>query len=241
MLTAPIYIDVFFIVLVFLLSAALTHGIFLAQVASGKKSSSAAKISFWIGGGISFWLGVTGTLACMGVFQDFESLPPKIAFVIFPSILATVFLGSMKWTRKVAQGASTQAIITLQGFRIWVEIILLLLISHGLLPELMSFKGRNFDILVGITAVGIGITAFHKGKLKSKNWTRTVRIWNAIGALILVSTVFHGLLAAPTRFRIFYTLPSTAIIGTFPYIWLPTFLVPVAFFLHLVLTHKLRK
>src|SRR5207245_2675615 len=39
-------------------------------------------------------------------------------------------------------------------------------------------------------------------------------------------------LALPTPFRAFVTEPSTALLATFPYIWLVGFLVPFAFWLH---------
>ena len=64
-------------------------------------------------------------------------------------------------------------------------------------------------------------------------WPRWVATgWNVAGILILANVVLHAQLAAPGPYRVFMTEPSTAFLGTFPYIWLPGFLVPLAFWLH---------
>jgi hypothetical protein len=57
-------------------------------------------------------------------------------------------------------------------------------------------------------------------------------VWNAAGIVILANVVIHAQLALPTPFRAFVTEPSTAFLATFPYVWLPGFLVPFAFWLH---------
>ena len=52
--------------------------------------------------------------------------------------------------------------------------------------------------------------------------------WNWAGIVILLNVVVHAQLSAPTRFRVFETDPPATFIGDLPYIWLPAFLVPLA-------------
>jgi hypothetical protein len=59
------------------------------------------------------------------------------------------------------------------------------------------------------------------------------KVWNVAGIVILVNAVVHAQLALPTPYRAFITNPTTAFLGTFPYVWLPGFLVPFALWLHI--------
>jgi hypothetical protein len=64
--------------------------------------------------------------------------------------------------------------------------------------------------------------------------------WNWAGIVILLNVVVHAQLSAPTPFRMFETDPPPTFIGQTPYIWLPAFLVPVAWLLHAVSLRQLR-
>jgi hypothetical protein len=52
------------------------------------------------------------------------------------------------------------------------------------------------------------------------------------GIVILVSTVLHFVLSAPAPFQRIHTEPPTTIVATLPYNWLPGFLEPLAWTLH---------
>ena len=51
------------------------------------------------------------------------------------------------------------------------------------------------------------------------------------GILILLNVVVHAQLSTPT-FRVFITQPPVTFIAYVPWIWLPAFLVPLAWALH---------
>jgi ABC-type multidrug transport system permease subunit len=69
---------------------------------------------------------------------------------------------------------------------------------------------------------------------------RVARWWNWAGVLILLNVVVHAQLSAPTRFRLFDTDPPATFIGDLPFIWLPGFLVPLAWALHALSLRQLR-
>ena len=56
---------------------------------------------------------------------------------------------------------------------------------------------------------------------------------NVAGVVILVSTVLRFVLSAPASFQRIHTQPPTTIVAALPYIWLPAFLVPPAWTLHI--------
>jgi len=99
----------------------------------------------------------------------------------------------------------------------------------------MTFEGTNFDILAGISAPFIAYFAFEK-KLLNLN---LVLIWNIISLGLLLNIVVKAMLSAPSPIqKIAFEQPNIAILY-FPFCWLPTFIVPIVLFSHLVAVRKL--
>jgi hypothetical protein len=139
-------------------------------------------------------------------------------------------------TRALLAATPLQWPMYLQSFRILTEIILWLLFVQHRAPEIMTFEGRNVDILVGLSAIPVAYFCFVR-----KAWPRPVALWwNVIGSLILLNVVVQAQLSTPT-FRVFQTDPPVTFIGDWPYIWLPGFLVPLAWLLHAASTVQLRR
>ncbi|HUG36725.1 MAG TPA: hypothetical protein VML54_07230 [Candidatus Limnocylindrales bacterium] len=184
------------------------------------------------------WLGLTGLLAAAGFFQDFTSLPPRFVLVIVPPLLAIVALARASAVIPLIEATPPAWLVGAQAFRIVVEIVLWALVVAGATPEIMTFTGtgRNFDVAVGITAP---VMAALLGRGDRPGRRRLALWWNVAGILVLVNTVLHALLATPTRFQVFLTSPPNALVASFPYIWLPGFLVPVAWALHVLSIRQL--
>lgn len=174
------------------------------------------------------WLLALGLLAGAGVFLRAGRVPPYFAAVgLLSSAAGVAFVYSRAGTVLLAR-TSAAWLVGLQSFRVIVEIVLwALAIQHRLSP-LLTFEGRNVDILVGLTALPIAWLCFVR-----RAWPPWVAVvWNVAGIAILANIVVHALLSAPTPFQMLRTEPPTTIIATLPYIWLPGFLVPLALSLH---------
>ena len=181
-----------------------------------------------IGVGLGIWLGVLAVLAGQGYFLDFQSMPPRLTLAGLLPLVAGLLMLPTHGTRHFLAVTPPERLIYLQSFRIVMEIILWALAVQGRAPKLMTFEGRNIDILVGLTAIPIGWMVVER-----RAWPVWVAAaWNVVGILILANVVIHAQLALPTPFRAFVTEPSTAFLATFPYIWLVGFLVPFALWLH---------
>ena len=121
--------------------------------------------------------------------------------------------------------------------RIPVEIVLYWLFLYEKVPELMTFEGRNFDILAGLTAPIVYYFGFVKKKLDRK----FIVIWNGLGLLLLMNIVINAILSAPLPFQQFaFDQPNIAIFY-FPFIWSPIFIVPVVLFAHMVAIQRFFK
>ncbi len=181
-----------------------------------------------VGVGLAIWLGVLAVLAGQGYFLDFDSMPPRLAMAgILPLAVGLLMLPTHGMRHFLAV-TPPERLVYLQSFRILMEIILWALSKQGRVPQLVTFEGRNIDILVGLTAIPVGWMVVERRAWPS--WVGT--FWNIAGILILANVVIHAQLALPTPFRAFVTDPPTTFLATFPYIWLPGFLVPFALWLH---------
>ncbi len=182
------------------------------------------------------WLALTATLADRGFFDDFYSLPPHMLLAIGPPILVVLGLTFAGRLDALLAALPRSWPVGAQTFRIVVELVLWRLAVAGVAPEIMTFTGRNVDILVGLSAPLVAYFCFVR-----RAWPERVAVWwNVAGIVILLNVVVHAQLSAPTRFRMFETDPPTTFIGDLPYIWLPAFLVPLAWLLHALSLRQLR-
>ena len=68
---------------------------------------------------------------------------------------------------------------------------------------------------------------------------RVVLTWNVVGILLLINVFVHGFLSAPLPFQVFFADFPVVFAATFPYVWLPAFVVPSALLFHIVSIRKL--
>lgn len=99
----------------------------------------------------------------------------------------------------------------------------------------MTFEGRNFDMLSGLTAPLIFYTGFAKNRVHKK----LLLFWNLICLALLINIVVIAVLSAPFAFQLFsFEQPNIAILY-FPFVWLPGVVVPLAALSHLASIRQL--
>lgn len=224
----------FFIAVVFILTTLATLVLFLLTVRNARHPRARA-VSAYMLAGLVAWLAVQSIGAELGFFLDTQALPPRLVFAVGPPLLAILLLFLTKGGRRFLDSLSLTRLTYLNAVRVPVELVLYWLFLSKGVPELMTFEGRNFDILVGLTAPLIayfGLTRHLIGR-------RGVLAWNIISLGILCNVIFYGVLSAPTPLQQFaFDQPNVALLYA-PYIWLPALIVPVALFTHLVSIRQL--
>lgn len=184
------------------------------------------------------WLLLQAGLSLAGVYAPNAALagPPRIVlFGILPTVLTVVLLMTTTAGRRFTDSLPLQALTYLNVVRVPVEVVLLWLFLHKTVPQLMTFEGRNFDILAGLTAPVVGYLGFTNG-LPNRRW---LLVWNLLCLGLLLNIVVNALLSAPTPFQqVAFEQPNVAI-AYFPFSWLPTFVVPVVLFGHLTSIRRL--
>ncbi|MEL7532870.1 MAG: hypothetical protein AAFN10_16240 [Bacteroidota bacterium] len=176
------------------------------------------------------WLAFTGTLAYLGIFSNFEVLPPPMFINLTVPIIGIIIWIRQKSTKEILAGIPLFWLPAAQSFRIIVEILLWLLFAASLLPKQLTFEGYNFDILSGLLGLTLAIMMYRT----IRHPLRWLKLYNYVGLALLLTIVTMAILSMPTPFRQFMNEPSNEIVAQFPIVWLPAFLVPFAFALHLL-------
>jgi hypothetical protein len=162
-----------------------------------------------------------------GKMGDFSLFPFNFMPVIIIPLATTILLMFSKSLTEILSHVPTANLIRLQSFRFFVEIFLWLSFLADALPVQMTFEGRNFDVLSGLTAPLVAWLA-----TRQKISKPTLIIWNLVCLGLLINIVSVAILSTPSPWRIFMNEPANTIVANFPVSWLPGFLVPLAYILH---------
>lgn len=184
------------------------------------------------------WLGITGLLAYRGFYTDTTGMPPKFILAVAPALLFIIALLVSKKGQAFTDSLDLRLLTLLHIVRLPVELVLYWLAANKAVPELMTFEGRNFDIIAGITAPVIYFICFKGPQIKNKGLLLT---WNFIGLALLFNIIFHAVLSAPFSIQqLAFDQPNIAVLY-FPFAWLPAFIVMAVLFSHLVAIRRLMK
>jgi hypothetical protein len=183
------------------------------------------------------WLGVQGIILASGFYLKTDTLPPRFALAVAPAIIAIVYFLRNKNSANVLNQLSLKDLTLLHVCRIPVEFGLLGLYKCQQIPEIMTFEGLNFDILSGLTALPMAWFAFQNNAIK-----RTpLLIWNVVCLALVCIILVIAILSVATPLQQFgFEQPNVGVLK-FPYGWLPSFIVPVVLFAHLVAIRRLWK
>jgi hypothetical protein len=226
-MTPPIYVHALFIA-----TTLLTLGL-LYRVFANVSKPIAQKV-LWV---LAAWLAVQGIILATGFYEKTDTLPPRFALAVVPPFIALIYSLTNKTSADFLNKLSLKDLTLVHICRIPVEIGLLWLYQSHKIPQIMTFEGRNFDILSGITAFIMVWYAFQNNDTK-----RTpLLIWNIVCLALVINIVTIGIFSVPTPVQQFgFEQPNIGILR-FPFGWLPAFIVPVVIFCHLVSIRQLLK
>ncbi len=175
------------------------------------------------------WLFVQKLIASSGFYTNTQTLPPHFALAIGPPLLFILLLFATLKGRAFVDSLHLPTLTLLHIVRIPVELVLFWLFLHKGVPQLMTFEGRNFDILSGLTAPVVLYFGFAKQRIN----TKLLLAWNFVCLGLLINIVANAVLSAPFRFQQFgFEQPNIAVLY-FPFVWLPCCVVPLVLLSHL--------
>jgi hypothetical protein len=214
-----------YISVVFILTAFLTVWVFY-------KATNKSKTALIV---LLSWLSIQAFLGIIDFYKITSFFPPRLML----SVLLTLFLISGLFLsasgRNFIDSLDLRVLTILHTIRIPIEIVLFWLFLNKAVPELMTFKGKNFDIVSGLTAPLV----FYFGFVKKKIDKKIILIWNFICLGLLLNIIVIAFLSAPFKFqRLALNQPNIAVLY-FPFNWLPTCIVPLVLFSHLAAIRQL--
>jgi hypothetical protein len=216
----PIYISI-----VFGLTTILAVGIFY-------KATNNSKATIII---LLTWLTLQTLIGLSGFYTVTNTIPPRFLLLVLPPLLLIIGLFTTSKGRQYLDSLNPKTLTILHTIRIPVEMVLFWLFTNKTIPELMTFEGRNFDILSGLTAPII----FYFGFIKKRLGSKIILIWNFICLGLLINIVAHAILSAPFPFQKFaFDQPNIAVLY-FPFNWLPSCVVPLVLLSHLTTIRQL--
>ena len=210
----------------FLITSFVTVAIFTSAVLRAEPRSFAAKVLLVI---LPAWMIFQAVLASGGFFLNSDAVTPRL--FLFGPLPALVFIivYFVVARESVIEKLPLAHLTLIHTIRIPVEIVLAWLFTAGMVPEVMTYHGTNFDILSGITAPIVYFIAFRGGRVN----TKLLAAWNVFALVLLINIVTTAVLCVPSPIqKLAFDQPNIAILY-FPYIWLPTVIVPIVLFCHL--------
>jgi hypothetical protein len=176
---------------------------------------------------LAAWATVTALLARRGFFRqtDPDSLPPiAITLFLVLVVLAVCLFGSPSLRRLLT---NQRNVILLNLWRL-VGVVFLMLMANAQMPALWALPAGIGDVIVGAAAPWIA------GQVETPQGRRRAIIFNLFGMADLVVAVGLGTMTSPGPGQVFQTTPTSELATQFPLALVPTFLVPLAFALHVV-------
>lgn len=181
------------------------------------------------------WLAIQSGVSLTGFYTVTNTLPPRFLLLVAPPVILLLLGFTVAGGKRIVGAFDVRWLTLLHIVRIPVELCLYQLYLHGQIPELMTFEGRNFDILSGLTAPLIWYFGYVKPTLPA----RLLIAWNVACLGLLLHIVISAVLSVQTPFQQFaFGQPNVAVLH-FPFVWLPCFIVPVVLFAHLACLKKL--
>src|SRR5439155_21990362 len=109
-----------------------------------------------VGVATAAWLLLTAAAAGSGLLRRFDAVPPPFfALVIAVAVLGVAIPCSPLGTRLVL-GLPLSVLVGSHVFRFPLELVMHRAYVEGVMPVQMSYSGRNYDILTGLTAGLLG-------------------------------------------------------------------------------------
>ena len=178
-------------------------------------------------------LGVSAALAASGALADLDARPPAAALLVAATTVGTCVLAFSRFGERIVQAWPLWTLVVVQAFRIPVEMLLAWGHAEGVVPVEVTWSGWNYDVVSGITALALGLWMW-RGSVP--RWV--VAVWN-VGGLVLLAIVV--VTAIRSAFGFLETEPRLRLPATFPGVWLPVWLVQLAFLGHLLVFRALRR
>ncbi len=183
------------------------------------------------------WQAVVWSIAVAGGFRLQPGAIPTLPIaIILPLLIGLPLLLRSRRVAAILDAMAPHWLIGMQVYRI-LGSIFLLAYATGNLAGLFALPAGTGDTLVGLLALP---TAYLLYLAPRQNLNRAVA-WNMLGILDLVIAISIGFLTAPGPFQLIALSTPNTLIGTYPTVMTPAFMVPTSLMLHALSLRQLAR
>lgn len=184
---------------------------------------------------ICLWATIQILIASSGFYLVTDTIPPRFVLLIGPPLLFILLLFLTQKGKDFIDTFDIRALTLMHIVRLPIEIVLFALFIDGAVPELMTFDGRNFDILSGLSAPIIYFIGFKNDKPAKT----LLLVWNFVCLALLFNIVINAALSAPGPLQMqAFEQPNIAILNP-PFNLLPSVVVPLVLLSHIISIRQL--
>ena len=209
----------------------------LVQIAArraGDSRETAARVTRRFLLGIVVWTVVVSAVSFAGLLVP-KGGPPLPFVIMLAAILGMgVVVARSSAGDRLARGAPLACLVGFQAFRFPLELAMHRAYTEGVMPVQMSYPGRNFDIVTGITALVLA-TVLALTPVPQV----VIRAWNWLGLILLANVVGVAMVSTP-MFAVFGPEHLNVFVMRMPYTLLPAVLVLAAWAGHLIVFRALQ-
>jgi len=202
------------------------------RTGGGLEPAARRRRTILAGAGVAIWLAAQAAAAQSGWLGRFDRRPPPLVIWFGSMLIMTMALAWSRFGRRFADKLPFVALIGFQAFRLPLELVMHRAAVAGIMPNVMSFTGYNFDIVSGATALPLALYAWRRPLPRP-----VIALWNVTGQLLLIAIVIIAFAATPV-FRAFGDDQLNTWVTEFPYVWIAV-MVAAALFGHIVTLRKL--
>jgi hypothetical protein len=218
------------------------HAVVLGGLWLALERSSVAprrRVAVWLALAIPFtaWLIAIWILAIQGAFTVRPGEIPRLPLAIFlPVIVGLALLLPSRPVAAVLDAAPSTWLIGLQVYRAFGGIFLVGW-ARGELSSAFALPAGIGDMLVGLLALPVAVYLSTGAR-----HARTLGYaWNILGLLDLASAITLGMLSAPGPLQLLVPDRPNALLGAYPTVMIPAFVVPCSILLHALSIRQLRR
>lgn len=224
-----------FIVIPIVLAATLIWATLTAWRRSGATESASRRAAVIVAVDSAAWMALTWSAAMSGILQRWDRTPPPFLVVIITMVVIALILAFGRVGTRIAQHIPLWTLVAIQSFRLPLELAMHALVARGIMPIQMSYSGRNFDIVTGVTAILVAVLV-----KTGVGGRRLVTLWNVLGLALLVNVVSVAIASMPLL-RMFGDDRVVTFVTYPPFVWLPAVMVLAALAGHLMIVRALRR
>ena len=223
-----------FVFIPLLLVLALVLGTAAAWRLSGATPRATANVSITVAVLSLAWIVLSVVLAESGILRQWTATPPPFGLFILAIAILSIVIAFSPFGARLARYLPLAALVGVQAFRLPLELAMHAMYERGVMPQQMSYSGRNFDIVTGSTAILVAalVAAGRGGRT-------LVALWNVMGLALVLNVVIVAILSTPA-FRYFGDQRLNVWVTYSPFVLLPSVMVLAAFAGHLLIFRALR-